>query len=262
MKERLVGFVRTYILLVCVFVMQKPLFMLFCYALYDGCKWSDWLEAMWYGLPLDLSLAGYLAVIPGLLFIVSVWTLSRTLHRLWCGYFLLISFLLSLIFVGDILLYAHCGFRLDVTALSHFFSSSHDIQAGMSVGRIVLGIAAVLVYAALLYGLFYAVLLKKASLLHMKLPYQRLTVSGSLLLAIGLLVIPIRGGWGASALHAKAIHFSTEQRLNDAAVNPVFNLMESVVGYKEGDNRHCLMDIDTISNEISFFGEPYDAIAV
>lgn len=238
MKERIIGFVKTYILLVCVFVMQKPLFMLFYYALYDGCKWLDWLEVIWYGLPLDLSLAGYLTVIPGMLYVVSVWTLSRTLHRLWCGYFLLISFLASLIFVVDISLYKPCASHLDIPALFHLFLSPRDMLAELSLWNIALGFVSILVYAALLYGLFYALMLKRASLLHMKLPYQRLTVSGILFLVIGILVIPIRGGFNTSALHTKAIHFSTDQCLNDAAINPAFRLLETLWEDQGSDNRY------------------------
>ena len=242
MKERIIGFVKTYILLVCVFVMQKPLFMLFYYALYDGCKWADWLEVIWYGLPFDLLLAGYLTVIPGMLYVVSVWTLSRTLHRLWCGYFLLISFIVSMIFVVDISLYKHCASHVDIPALFRLFSSPHDMLVELSLGNIVLGFVAILVYAALLYGLFYALLMRRASLLHMKLPYQRLTVSGILFLVIGILVIPIRGGFNTSALHTKAIRFSTDQCLNDAAINPAFKLMESLWEDQVTDNRYYNKD--------------------
>lgn len=77
MKERLIGLVRTYVLFVVLFVVQKPLFMAVYARLYADVAWTDWLRVMWHGLPLDLSLAGYLSALPGLLFIASVWTLGR-----------------------------------------------------------------------------------------------------------------------------------------------------------------------------------------
>ena len=88
MKDRLIGFIKTYCLFVCIFVLQKPLFMLFYESLYPDASCADWFSVIWHGLPLDLSLAGYLTAIPGFLFITSVWTLSKSLHRIWCGYFL------------------------------------------------------------------------------------------------------------------------------------------------------------------------------
>lgn len=123
MKDRLIGFIKTYCLFVCIFVLQKPLFMLFYESLYPDASCADWFSVIWHGLPLDLSLAGYLTAIPGFLFITSVWTLSKSLHRIWCGYFLFISVLLSIIFTVDLGLYEYWGFRLDATPLFYFFSS-------------------------------------------------------------------------------------------------------------------------------------------
>ena len=58
MKDRLIGFIKTYCLFVCIFVLQKPLFMLFYKSLYPDASCADWFSVIWHGLPLDLSLAG------------------------------------------------------------------------------------------------------------------------------------------------------------------------------------------------------------
>lgn len=71
MKERLIGLIKTYILFVCIFILQKPLFILYYSSLYAGTSWTDPFLVIWNGLPIDLSLAGYLTAIPGLLFIAS-----------------------------------------------------------------------------------------------------------------------------------------------------------------------------------------------
>ena len=56
MKDRLIGFIKTYCLFVCIFVLQKPLFMLFYKSLYPDASCADWFSVIWNGLPLDLSL--------------------------------------------------------------------------------------------------------------------------------------------------------------------------------------------------------------
>ena len=56
MKERLIGLIKTYILFVCVFILQKPLFILYYSSLYAGTSWTDPFLVIWNGLPLDLSL--------------------------------------------------------------------------------------------------------------------------------------------------------------------------------------------------------------
>lgn len=242
MKDRLIGFIKTYCLFVCIFVLQKPLFMLFYKSLYPDASCADWFSVIWHGLPLDLSLAGYLTAIPGFLFITSVWTLSKSLHRIWCGYFLFISVLLSIIFTVDLGLYEYWGFRLDATPLFYFFSSPKEAVASVSIWMVLGGIVAMAVYAVVLYVVFYSILLQKKLLLQMKLPYRRLKVSGILLLMTGLLFIPIRGGFTVSTMNVGKVYFSAEQRLNHAAINPAFSLMESLAKQKDFSKQYRFME--------------------
>lgn len=242
MKERLIGFVKTYCLFICIFVLQKPLFMWFYHSLYADSSWSDYFSAIWHGLPLDLSLAGYLTAIPGLLFITSAWTLSKVLHRIWCGYFLFVSVLLSVIFIVDLGLYEYWGFRLDGTPLFYFFSSPKDAIASVSIWMVIGGIIAMAVYAMILYGIFYGLLLREKLLLRMKLPYRRLNVSGVLLLMTGLLFIPIRGGFSVSTMNVGKVYFSSNQRLNHAAINPAFSLMESLAKQNDFGSQYRFME--------------------
>lgn len=233
MKERLIGLVRTYVLFVLLFVVQKPLFMAVHASLYTDVAWTDWLRVMWHGLPLDLSLAGYLSALPGLFFLASAWTLGRGLHRVWCGYFVFVSVLMSVIAVTDAVLYSYWGFRLDATPVFYFLSSPRDCLASVSVWAAIGGVLLMVAYAALLYAIFYAVLLRRRSLLGMKLPYRRLTVSAVMLVATGVLFIPIRGGFTVSTMNTGKVYFSDNQRLNHAAINPAFSLMESLSKQKD-----------------------------
>lgn len=242
MKERLIGFIKTYCLFICIFALQKPLFMLYYRSLYEDSSCADWFSTIWHGLPLDLSLAGYLTAIPGFLFIASAWTLSKVLYRIWCGYFLFISILLSIIFIVDIGLYEYWGFRLDATPLFYFFSSPKDAVASVSLWMVMGGIIAMAVYAAILYAVFYGVLLRKKRLLGMKLPYCRLRVSGVLFLMTGILFIPIRGGFTVSTMNVGKVYYSPNQRLNHAAINPAFSLMESLSKQKDFGSQYRFME--------------------
>ena len=256
MKERLIGFLKTYFLFVCIFALQKPFFMLFYRPLYEGVSWTEWLGVMWHGLPLDLSLAGYLTAIPGLLFICSAWAVPNLLRRIWCGYFIFVSVLLSIIFTVDLGLYEYWGFRLDATPLFYFFSSPKDAVASVSVWMVIGGIIAMAVYAAVLYGIFYIVLLRKGAFRRMKIPYRRLRVSGALLLLTGLLFIPIRGGFTVSTMNTGKVYFSTNQRLNHAAINPAFSLMESLSKQKDFGSQYRFMEADAADRIFSGLADP------
>lgn len=256
MKERLIGFLKTYFLFVCIFALQKPFFMLFYRTLYEGVSWTEWLGTVWHGLPLDLSLAGYLTAIPGLLFICSAWAVPDLLRRIWCGYFMFVSVLLSIIFTVDLGLYEYWGFRLDATPLFYFFSSPKDAVASVSVWTVIGGIVAMAVYAAVLYGVFYLVLLQKGAFRRMKIPYRRLRVSGVLLLLTGLLFIPIRGGFTVSTMNTGKVYFSTNQRLNHAAINPAFSLMESLSKQKDFGKQYRFMEAEAADRIFSGLVDP------
>ena len=121
MKTRFKLYLLTFFLFVLLFVLQKPLFMLRYLGIYKECPLLDWLKVMWHGLPLDFSVAGYLTIIPGLLLIVSIWTRRRWVRRTAKIYFLIVSFLMSMVFVVDLILYKYWGFRLDATPLFYFW---------------------------------------------------------------------------------------------------------------------------------------------
>ena len=82
MKKRIIQFLTTYFLFVLYFVLQKPIFMVYYHDLYTNVSLGDYFRVMWHGLPLDLSLAGYLTAIPGILLIASAWTNSSILRRI------------------------------------------------------------------------------------------------------------------------------------------------------------------------------------
>lgn len=244
MKNRILFFVKIYLLYLLLFVLQKPLFMLCHTSLYADRSWVDWLQVMYHGLPLDRSLAGYLSVLPGLLLVVSVWTSASWLRRLFQFYFGTIALLLSLILTVNIGLYAFWGFPLDATPLFYFFSSPKDAVASVSVWMVIGGVLAVLLYALLVYALFHACLLRPSMTSRMKLPYHPLRVSLLLLLFTGLLFIPIRGGLTVSTMNVGQAYFSDNLRLNHAAVNPAFSLMESLSKQKDFSKQYRFMEPD------------------
>ncbi len=256
MKDRVVAFVKTYLLFLCIFLLQKPLFMLYHRLLYTDVSWIDWFSVMFHGLPLDLSLSAYLTAIPGILLIVSAWTLSPVLQRIVRIYFLVVSILLSVIFVVDVVLYEYWGFRLDATPLFYFFSSPKDTMASITLWMVLAGVGAMALYAALIYGIFYLTFLQPKLLLTMKLPYKRLPATFVLLLLTALLFIPIRGGFTVSTMNVGKVYFSPNQRLNHAAINPAFSLMESLSRQKNFSKQYRFMEADEADRLFSTLQDP------
>lgn len=225
MKVKIIQFVKTYILFIIVFVVQKPLFMLWYHDLYLNAGWADYLLVMWHGLMLDASMAAYLTIIPGFVLIASLWARPGIIGMIQKIYFGLISFLLSVIAVSDLGLYRYWGFRLDSTPL-FYLKTPQEALASVDWLTALAGVAGILVFAVLLFLLFNHVLIKNTG--KEKLPYRALPVALLLFVLTALLFIPIRGGLGTSSMNVGKVYYSPDLLLNHAAVNPCFSLMESL----------------------------------
>ena len=74
--KQIIWFVRTYIVLMIIFILQKPLFMLVTHGASQmswGEVFAEMMPVMFHGLRIDLSMAGYLMLLPGLLLLANVW---------------------------------------------------------------------------------------------------------------------------------------------------------------------------------------------
>ncbi|MFV0546591.1 MAG: LTA synthase family protein [Bacteroides sp.] len=251
MKKRLILFVTTYLLFLVIFIFQKPLFMLYYHELYEKTSAFDFIKVMYHGLPLDLSLAGYFTIIPGLFILASAWSQSNNLAKGAYFYFNIASLLIAFIFIIDLGLYGFWGFRLDSTPLFYFFSSPKDALASVSYWFIIKGVLAIIAYGILL-SLFFKKLIIKSKIT-LKIPYKRLSISGGILLCIGLLFIPIRGGFSVSTMNLSKVYFSQDQRMNHAAINPIFSLMYSMTHQGNFDKQYRFMEAqkaDRLFNEL------------
>ena len=108
MKKALKRFITVYVVFVAIFVVAKLLFLLI-YSPSDVSA-ADWLDVVLHGLPMDLCVAGYLSVVPGLLQIVRLWTSGRWPALTLKIYFGIVGAALSAIFILDTSLYGYWNF--------------------------------------------------------------------------------------------------------------------------------------------------------
>ena len=140
--KQILWFIKTYFTFVILFGFQKPFFMILEKASatqpIDNI-WSEMPTVMWYGLSLDLSMAGYLTALPGLLLIAMIWFRKEIIRPILNAYYILASFLVSITFVLNAGLYPYWNFPLDSTPLYYFFTSPKDALA--SVGGLYIFLA-------------------------------------------------------------------------------------------------------------------------
>ena len=220
------SFFKHYILFFLFCVAQKGIFFLYYYKeFYSGCNFGDYVDVVIHGLPLDASVTGYLTAVPALLLIAGVWWQSNALKYIFKGYYIFCAVLLALIYVGDLALYEHWGFRLDSTPLFYIKSSPKDAFASATFEMILAGIVDLAVNIWVFLWLCNRFLVEKNSYIA---PEERKKKTVVLVLLAALLFLPIRGGLSVATVNTGKVYYSQNMRLNHAAINPCFNLLESL----------------------------------
>lgn len=222
MKKRIAYISLYFFTVLLIFILQKPLFMLYNGSIEKGFGFADYMQVMVHGASLDAATAGYLTAFPFLLVLISIWFRKFPLKKILYGYYILAAALISIIFVVDMALYTFWGFKLDASVFL-YIDSPKEALASVSVGFILLRVLAIL----LLIALNSWVLLKITPSV-LTATRKRIAGTARMLLLGGVLFIIIRGGVTESTSNIGQVYFSNEPFLNHSAVNPDFSLLSSM----------------------------------
>ena len=258
--KQIIWFVKTYATFVVLFVLQKPLFLF----LEKGSAtqpvdniFTELPAVIWHGLPLDLSMAGYLSVIPGFLSIAVVWLKRDLVKPIMNIYFIIASLFITCSFLLNASLYPYWKYPLDSTPLFYFFTSPADAIASVSIWQVILSIVILIV---LTIGVWFTLRMRGEK----RQQYRRYSYgyggfgSGKrnrfddfdrhrgrtsiiLLLLTGLLFLPIRGGITVSTMNTGQAYYSQNAYLNHSAVNPLFSLLESITHQEDFASQYRFM---------------------
>ena len=237
MKKRIIYIVSYFLLILTLFVSQKPLFMLYNDAAGKGALFSDFFRVMENGMSLDATTAGYLTALPFLLVLVSIWVKKFPLRKLLLPYYIVAALLSAIVFVVDMGLYPFWGFKLDASIFL-YLDSPKEAMASVSLGFILLRVVAMLLLTA-----FYAWLMWKVTPRKLEATRKRIGGTLGMLLLGGILFVIIRGGVTESTSNVGQVYFSNNQFLNHSAVNPCFSLLSSMGKSKD------------FASEFNFFDE-------
>lgn len=258
--KQIIWFVKTYATFVVLFVLQKPLFLF----LEKGSAtqpvdniFTELPAVIWHGLPLDLSMAGYLSVIPGFLSIAVVWLKRDLVKPIMNIYFIITSLFITCSFLLNASLYPYWKYPLDSTPLFYFFTSPADAIASVSIWQVILSIVILIV---LTIGVWFTLRMrgeKRQQYSRYGYGYEGLgrgkrnrfddfdrhrgRTSLVLLLLTGLLFLPIRGGITVSTMNTGQAYYSQNAYLNHSAVNPLFSLLESITHQEDFASQYRFM---------------------
>lgn len=258
--KQIIWFVKTYATFVVLFVLQKPLFLF----LEKGSAtqpvdniFTELPAVIWHGLPLDLSMAGYLSVIPGFLSIAVVWLKRDLVKPIMNIYFIIASLFITCSFLLNASLYPYWKYPLDSTPLFYFFTSPADAIASVSIWQVIFSIVILIVLTIEVWFTLRMRGEKRQQYSRYSYGYggfgsgkrnrfddfdrHRGRTSIILLLLTGLLFLPIRGGITVSTMNTGQAYYSQNAYLNHSAVNPLFSLLESITHQEDFASQYRFM---------------------
>ena len=237
------AFLSTFLLWIIVGIITKVLFCLIYLGEYGI---AEWMRVVWHGVRLDISIAGYLTMVTGLLLIVRIWWRGkgmRWITNVWSG---IAALACSLGYVSNLVLYGYWRFPLDNTPLLYIKTSPADAMASMTTVQMILVPIVIIVVSALLFlpqwwiwRSFEKACQRETKRVSLS---KRISLTIVMLVLTALQIIPIRGGVDTGTNHTGSVYFSSDILLNHAAVNPIFSFVEAATHQEEIATRYRFMD--------------------
>ena len=186
----------------------------------------DCMQVMLHAFPLDLSVASYITALFGLLVVLSIWYNGK-----WLQYIshIITAILLAIsvcVFVGDNGTFTVWGYHWDKSLFTFLQSPKEVVACAEWYVWILGGIAMGGLFA--ICWIVYLKLIRLDKLFVIHSVVARSWQTGAWVLITALLFLPIRGSVTVSTMNTGRVYFSTNQMLNLAAINPIFNLIESL----------------------------------
>lgn len=226
MRERLKYLLKMTLLLLAVFMLQKPLFMLYNIDAAEGVGFSDYLMVILHGLKLDLTVTSYLMMLPTVVVLLTYF-IKLPVRKILVAYYFILMLVVSIIFVADCTMYEFWKFKLN-SSVFLYTDRPGDALASVSTWFVILRLIGIFVFAKLYSYACYWLTPKFFT----RNPKYKLTAL-VFLPVIGLYFLGIRGGVDESTANVSDVYHSDNQFLNHAAVNPTFNMLYTLTKSKD-----------------------------
>lgn len=236
MRERLKYLLIMFLMLLAVFVTQKPLFMLYNLDVATDVGIGDFFMVMFHGLQLDITVTSYCMVLPTIVVLLSFFK-KVPVRKILVAYYFILMLIIATIFVADAVLYHFWGFKLN-SSVFMYTDRPGDALASVSVWFVIFRVLLIIVFAKLYSWLCY----KLTPKFFVRNPKYRISAM-ILIPVLGLYFLGIRGGIDESTANVSDVYFSDNQFLNHAAVNPTFNMLYTLTKSKD------------FSKEFNFYGD-------
>lgn len=216
--------------------------------------YKEWSEAaamttwasFWYALPLDLSMAGYLMVLPLVLWFLGIGLGQRSypfFEKTILAFKVLVIICLVLIFGANVFIYEEWHTLLNNRALEYFKKPAALLDSMSFSFKVV----CIFLYIGAVWGIYNAYKFIVGQKLYTEIA-SRWALLG-LPLWLGLLALAIRGGVGVMPINESAVYYSPHIFDNHAATNTAWHLAHSKIETRSTEN-HYRFTADTSAAEL------------
>jgi len=221
------------------FLFARLLFLLYEYPFSLNISLKEWLLTFVYGIRLDISTTGYILMVTGLIFTFTTFTSGKVIFKILKAFTIIIFSLCAIIIVVDLELYKNWGYRMDATPLL-YITKPKEAMASTEVWLTILLLVftAGLIYAAI--KIFTKIFKEKIY----KIEKMNILYMPVLLIITGLMIVPIRASFGIAPVNTGMVYFSKNKFSNHAAVNVVWNVMNSLAYRKNTERTYHFMEFD------------------
>lgn len=241
MKQYLFSVIKHLIFWLLFFAIGRVLFLLANISLLSEIGFTDIILTFFYSIKLDFSAACYLTVIPFVLLTIQLAFNAKWINFVLKIYMLIFIILCLLITFSDIGVYQEWSYKLNYKALVYLKQPLEILKSAKTTILII----SVLGIAVLSFGSF--ICYNRLILKPFVEKKQRFYIPAFLILIIGSgsLFVGMRGGLSEIPISQSSSYFSNHQILNDAAVNPEWNLIHSCSNFLHLNNANPFVFMDS-----------------
>jgi phosphoglycerol transferase MdoB-like AlkP superfamily enzyme len=207
------------------FVTARGLFLIFHHALLAGIGLREIAAAFYHALHLDISTVCYLSTIPLLLFSVQLFFKYKILSIAVRVITLAELLFASLIWLAETGIYGEWQCKLNYKALLYLHNPV-EIFSTADTSFVIISFFAIALLTGTFYILYTKIVLRPEIIPLRKSYFRSIAVA---LLLFPLCFVGMRGGLKAIPISQSAAYFSPHAVLNDAAINPLWNIVCNVL---------------------------------
>ncbi len=204
---------------------------------------------------LDLSMLSYFIALPVILIFINSFVRKKLIVKIIDGLTYAFILLYTLTAIGEMCLYREWKAKLSIQALEHFLHPS-EVFRTTSLGLSVVFFSLSITMCLILFKVYNKrISLKYSNIVNYPEIYGRFYWKSTSCFFVGLVfcALSVRGGWQEIPVQSSDAFFCMQPTVNDAAVNPLWNLVFNFVDYEDHfkENPYVDFDIKTADNIVS-----------